>query len=100
MTIDLSKTVFVNDIFSTMLPDGSSLVLNTVNEELITDSYEQCNIKGINIVIIDTDDNYITCPCVIGIGNDLLKINTEYKEYEGKVLSPDNMAYCTIEVYE
>ncbi len=99
MTIELSDKIFINDFFSTMLPDGSMLVLNKVNEDFLIDRGEGV-IKAINIEIQDTNDNIISCPCVIGLGNDLMQITTKYKEYKGKVLSPDNMAYCTIEIYE
>lgn len=98
MTIDLSKVTFTNDFFSTMLPDGDLLVLNKVDEDFLSGTAE-CIIKAINIEI-QSEDEAISCPCVIGLGNDLMQINTDYKEYEGKVLTPDNMMYCTIEVYE
>lgn len=99
MQISLDKVTFINDFFSTMLPDGSMLVLNKVDEDLVAEGAE-CIIKSVNIEIQDTQGNVITCPCVIGLGNDLMQITTNHKEYEGVVLSPDNMVYCTIEVYE
>ena len=98
MIIDLSKVNFTNDYFSTILPDGSFLVLNKVDEDFLSDNVE-CVVKSINIEI-QTDEETISCPCVIGIGNELMQISTEHKDYEGKVLTPDNMVYCTIEVYE
>lgn len=98
MTIDLSKIEFNNDFFSVTLPDGSLLVLNKVDEDFTADE-EECVVKAINIEI-QKEEEYITCPCIIGLGNDILQINTDYKEYEGEVLTPDNMGYCTIEVYE
>ena len=98
MTISLDKVEFVNDFFSTTLPDGSLLVLNKVDEDFMTED-EECIVKGINIEI-QKEEEYISCPCVIGLGNDLMQINTDYTEYEGEVLTPDNMVYCTIEVYE
>lgn len=98
MIIDLSKVNFTNDYFSTILPDGSFLVLNKVDEDFLSDNVE-CVVKSINIEI-QTDEEIISCPCVIGIGNELMQISTEHKDYEGKVLTPDNMVYCTIEVYE
>lgn len=100
MTIDLAKTDFVNDFFSTMLPDGSILNLNIVNEDFVSDNLEECIVKAVNISVVDYNENYIPCSCVIGMGNDILQIKTDYKQYEGKVLTPDNMMYCTIEVYE
>ena len=99
MTIELSDKIFTNDFVSTMLPDGSMLVLNKVDEDFLIDRGEGI-IKAINIEIQDTDENIISCPCVIGLGNERMQINTKYTEYEGKVLTPDNMAYCTIEIYE
>lgn len=98
MVIDLSKVVFINDFFSTMLPDGSLLVLNKIDEDFLSET-DECIVKAINIEI-QNEEEAISCPCVIGLGNDLMQINTDYKEYEGKVLTNDNMMYCTIEVYE
>jgi hypothetical protein len=98
MIINLDSIEFENDFFSITLPDGSLLVLNKVDENFTADE-EDCVVKAINIEI-QKEEEYITCPCVIGLGNDILQINTDYKEYEGEVLTPDNMGYCTIEVYE
>lgn len=98
MTIELDKVTFTNDFFSTPLPDGSIMVLNRIDESLLSDGVS-AEIKAINIEIWDIEENVTKCPCVIGLGNDLMQINTEYKEYEGKVLTSDNMGYCTIEVY-
>lgn len=101
MTIELSKVEFVNDFFSTKLPDGGTLILNQVDEDFVTeDTNEECIIKAINIALYDYEGNPVECSCVIGMGNDKLIINTDYEEYEGKVLTPDNMVYCTIEIYE
>ena len=101
MTIDLVNVEFVNDIFSTMLPDGSSIILNKVDENFMVEGEKEgCIVKAVNIEIIDIDGIAINCPCIIGLGNDYMKINTDYSEYEGAVLTPDNMMYCTIEVYE
>lgn len=99
MIIELSDDIFINDFFSTMLPDGKLLIVNKVDEDFISGNKEGI-VKAVSIEIQDVDDNIIDCPCVIGLGNDLMQINTKYKDYEGKVLSPDNMAYCTIEIYE
>lgn len=101
MIIDLSKIEFTNDIFSTLLPDDNMLVLNKIDEGFLVEGYEEeCTIKVINIEVVTPDGDTIQCPCVVGLGNDLLKIDTKYTEYEGAVLTPENMAFCTIEVYE
>ena len=99
MLINLDKAVFTNDFFTSQLPDGSLLVLNKVDEDFLSDGAE-CVVKAVNIEIQDTEENIISCPCVIGLGNELMQITTEHKEYEGEVLTPENMVYCTIEVYE
>lgn len=99
MIINLAETVFENDIFTTILPDGSTMTLNKLNEKL-DDGAEGCIIQGINIEIEDTEGNLITCPCVIGMGNELMQIITDYTQYEGEELTPSNMAFCQIEVYE
>lgn len=99
MVVELAKVEFINDFFSTMLPDGSLLVLNKVDEDFLSGNAE-CIVKSVNIEIQDVQGNVISCPCVIGLGNDLMQITTAHKEYEGEVLSPDNMVYCTIEIYE
>ena len=99
MVVELAKVEFVNDFFSTMLPDGSLLVLNRVDEDFLSGNAE-CIVKSVNIEIQDVQGEVISCPCVIGLGNDLMQITTNHKEYEGAVLSPENMVYCTIEVYE
>lgn len=99
MLINLDKAVFTNDFFASQLPDGSLLVLNKVDEDFLSDGAE-CIVKAVNIEIQDTEGNIISCPCVIGLGNELMQITTRYKEYEGEVLTPENMVYCTIEVYE
>ena len=98
MTVTLANVEFINDYFSMTLPDGSLLALNKVDEDFLSDSNE-CIVKAINIEV-QKEGEFISCPCVIGLGNEIMQINTEHKEYEGEVLTPDNMGYCTIEVYE
>lgn len=98
MTINLGNVTFINDFFSTMLPDGRLMVLNKVDEDFMSGA-DECIVKAINIEV-QTEEQAVICPCVIGLGNDIMQINTEHKEYEGKVLTPENMMYCTIEVYE
>ena len=101
MTIELDKITFVNDLFTTMLPNGSNLIINSVDESFLAQGEtEECTVKAINIEIIDVDGNTVPCPCVIGLGNELMQISTNYKEYEGEVLTPENRVYCTIEIYE
>ena len=92
MIIDLSKVEFTYDFFSSTMPDGSTLILNNLSEDIV---------KQINILIqpIDGSAN-ILCSSVIGCGNAKMRIKSDYSEYLGKVLTEDNMKYCTIEMYE
>lgn len=100
MTIDLSEVTFDNDFFSSTMPDGSTLVLNRIDESMKSD-YGSMSLNAITILVIDaeTGDN-ILCSPVIGLGSDRLVLSTEYEEYLGKVLTEDNMQYCTIEIPE
>ena len=98
MTLFLENVTFDNDFFSIDLPDGGTLVLNKINEDF---AYEGTDvlIDRINIEI-DYDDSFVPCSGVIGLGDEKIKINTEYTQFEGSVLTSKNMKYCTIEVYE
>lgn len=103
MLIDLGEVVFENDFFNIDLPDGSVLTLNRIDEAIATDdSTVKIDRVNLQITSFDEDGNeeYIRCPCSIGLGNDILIIKTDYTEYEGKVLTSENMRFCTIEVYE
>ena len=99
MTISLDKVTFVNDFFTTPLPDGTTLVLNKIDESLLYEG-ELVEMKAINIEVQDDEGNAVSCSCIIGLGDNLMKINTDHAEYEGEVLTSENMEYCTIEVYE
>lgn len=101
MIIDLAKTEFVNDMFSTMLPNGNYILLNIVDESFAVEGVEEpCTVQAVNIEIIDADGNVISGSNVIGMNSDYMLIKTDYSQYEGAVLTPDNMGYCTIEVYD
>ncbi len=101
MIIELDKVVFTNDIFSTMLPNGNYIVLNKIDEDFTAEGFEgESIVTAVNIELVDVEGNSIPCPTAIGLGNELMQIKTDYKEYEGDVLSPYNMAFCTIEIYD
>lgn len=101
MELLLDKITFLNDFFAVTMPDNNTLILNKVDESLKIDSVDVIiDFKCINIEIYTTEGTYITCPCVIGLGNEFIKIETKYKEYEGEVLTSENMKYCTITIYE
>lgn len=100
MTIDLSKIDFSYDFFSSTMPDGGTLVLNNVSESFATDG-DDLKLKGINILVVDgqTGENLL-CSSVIGTENDKFRLNSDHEGLLGKVLTEDNMKYCTIEMLE
>lgn len=104
MILNLNEIDFVNDFFSISTPDGNQLILNKIDESLTISSRASnavLEINNINIELRKRDDSFVKCPCVIGMGNEYIHIDTEYKEdFEGAVLTSDNMKYCTINVYE
>lgn len=103
MIIDLSEVAFENDFFNVDLPDGSVLTLNKIDEDMATEDMST-RLDRINLQLTsfseDGEESYTDCPCAIGLGNDILIIKTDYTEYEGKVLTSENMRFCTIEIYE
>ena len=57
-------------------------------------------IKGINIVVaLEDGSGNVLCSSVIGMPN-IISINSGYPEYVGKILTSDNMKYCTMEFRE
>ena len=101
MILDLANIRFTAGFFSVSMPDGSLLVLNNVNENFIGDDGNETEVKRINIIVepVDGSEN-ISCSSVIGMGNDYLMLKSDYAEHLGKVLTEDNMKYCTMELYE
>lgn len=99
MNINLSEITFINDFFTIGIPDGGLLVLNRLNESLLTDDLQFLEVKRINVEVVYADRT-IKCSSIIGMGNDLLQIKSAYTEVIGEVLSEENMSKCEIEVYE
>jgi len=101
MTIDLSQVDFSYDFFASTMPDGSTLVLNNVSEDFKDSNAIVTEVKQINILIQPSDgSSNLLCSSVIGTGNDRFILTSGHSEYLGKVLTEDNMKYCTIEMYE
>lgn len=101
MILKLSEIDFSYDFFSTSMPDGSLLVLNNVNEDFTTEGTEEMIVKKVNILVQPVDSaEAVLCSSVIGIGNKYLKLDSEYPEQLGKILTQDNLKYCTLELFE
>lgn len=100
MELFLESATFENDFFYIEMPEGDTLVLNKVDESLGIEGYSDVNINAINIEVVPVEGDRIKCPCVIGLGNNILEIVTDHKELEGKLLTSDNMKYCKINIYE
>lgn len=99
MTLNLSNVTFDNDFFNKSLANGGMLVLNNVNESLrAVGETSDVVISIVNIVIISAEEDIYSCPCIIGLDSELVKIKTDHKEIEGSPLTEENMKFCTLEV--
>ena len=98
MTLNLSDLTFTNDFAEVSLPDGSTLTVNQINEDFLTDDTETV-IDRYNFVVTTEDSSYI-CSSVIGVANDWFVLKSDYADYQGKVLTSGNIDYCYLEIYE
>lgn len=101
MDLYLKNVTFDSDIFSIDMPDGNVLVLNKIEESLrdTVNFIGDFEVNRINIEVM-TETESIPCSSIIGLDTKYYKIVTSYKELEGKVLTAENMQYCTISIYE
>ena len=99
MLVELSKVTFTNDFAYIDCPDGSTLILNKL-DEAIFDGEKESIIKNINIALVDIDENYYNCNMAVGLSNDFIHLYSEHKEIEGQVLTLDNINLCFIEVFD
>ena len=99
MTVDLSRIKFDNDFCYIDCDNGATLVLNKL-EEAVADEEHNLTIRNVNIAYVDLDDNYTDCNMAIGMSNKVIKLYSDYKEQEGKVLTVDNLNLCKIEVFD
>lgn len=99
MLLKLSEIQFDYDFFTAVMPNGGYLVLNKIDEDLKDNENNTLKLDWINIAVY-LEDEVIKCTSVIGMSNEYMSINTEYKELEGKTLSSENMKYCTLELFE
>lgn len=103
MIIDLQNITFSNDFFSIDLPQGGTFIINKMDESIKLEGSRSADIKNLNLFILnyrqDTTEQ-INCTCIIGMGNEYLRVFTDYKECEGQVLTYENMKYCQVELYE
>lgn len=101
MTIYLSSITFENDFASIGLADGSTLLLNKIDEALKSKE-DVITVKRINIEKTSYDDNgeevKTLCTSVIGLADDNIEIKTDFTQYLGQILNDENMTYCTLEV--
>lgn len=100
MVIDLSNIEFENDLFIIPLGDGGFLTLNVIDESIKLDNYSDTEIKRVNLELTTLDSVVYQLSSVIGIKGEKASVFTDYIEYEGAVLTPDNLHFCRIEIYE
>lgn len=100
MTVDISKLAFEGSFAEVELEDGSVLVLEVVDEDVPpSDGSYSAPIRGVLLAHV-TLDGTKQLPSVIGMGDDGITIESDYKELYGQTLDGDNMTKCTIEVEE
>ena len=101
MTVYLSTVEFENDFATIGLSDGSSLVLNKLDESFPTEE-GNIEVKRINIEKVDYDEDgnetKTICTSIIGMSDDNVSIETDFTQYLGQSLTEENMIYCTLEV--
>ena len=101
MEIYLKDVILENDFFTIGTPDGGTLRLNKIDEKLnVSVLLKDVEINRINIEYESSEGTVTLCSSIIGLSNNLMKIQTNNRELEGEVLTAENMQYCTIVVYE
>lgn len=100
MTLYLSEIDFSYDFFSTPLPNGNTLIINKIDEDFLAENKETV-INALNLIVALEDGSAnVLCSSVIGTENDYFTVASSYTEYLGKVLTTENMKYCTLEINE
>lgn len=100
MTLNLSELEFSSDFATFDLPDGNILYFYQINEN-IDNGNTDIKIDRIMVVFSDVyNETDSLCSSVIGFSNDVFSLDTAYTEYSGKILTTENIQYCTMEIYE
>lgn len=109
MIIDLSAIQFENDSFSYDFPDGNVLKMYLLDESLVYgEKAQDISAVALELVLYGTDEDTgetivtgnKTAPCVIGMCDEYMKIDTLYSQYKGQILTKDNISFCTLEYFD
>lgn len=102
MTVNLSEVEFTSDLWEIETENGNTLILNKVNEEFtmqIDDVNYDTKVNRINIAVLpEGEEQQIVCGSIIGIKDEYVTVISDYPELQGKLLTEDNMEYCSIVV--
>ena len=96
MVFDLSKVEFANDVFKYEIESGT-LIFYAVNESIKRDDLE-VPIKRVVVAIEDLDENQTILSSIIGLEKDGYLVSSNDSALEGKMLTTDNIASCTLEI--
>ena len=96
MIFDLSKVEFVNDVFKYEMESGT-LIFYAVNESIKRDDLE-VPIKRVVVAIEDLSENQTILSSIIGLEKDGYLVSSNDSALEGKMLTTDNIASCTLEI--
>lgn len=102
MTVNLSEVEFTSDLWEIETENGNTLILNKINEEFtmqIDDVNYDTKVNRINIAVLpEGEEQQIVCEGIIGIKDKYVTVISDYPELQGKLLTEDNMEYCSIVV--
>ena len=96
MVFDLSKVEFANDVFKYEIESGT-LIFYAVNESIKRDDLE-VPIKRVVVAIEDLSENQTILSSIIGLEKDGYLVSSNDSALEGKMLTTDNIASCTLEI--
>lgn len=98
MIFDLSKVEFANDVFKYEIESGT-LIFYAVNESIKRGDLE-VPIKRVVVAIEDLDENQTILSSIIGLEKDGYLVSSNDSTLEGKMLTTDNIASCTLETLD
>ena len=100
MTINLSEVEFTSDYWEIEAENGNTLILNKIDEEFVMDINDVTyvtKVKRINIFLLpEGEEKQTVCSGIIGVKDKYVTVISDYPELQGKLLTEDNMAYCSI----
>lgn len=102
MTVALNRELIENDYIVFSYGNNKRLIIVFVDEEYGLNEVS-FPINTCLVYIEETLEEEVKktkCPCVIGLGNDLMRLFSVNNALESKQLNIDNVDECQVELYE